>query len=170
MPATAASALVALVRHPDGRVEEVGADRLEEIDRLAAVSGALVWVSSSSPSDGDIEVLRDEFDLHALAIEDLHKRHQRPKMDAYESQHMVVAYEVAEAAATGLSEIHIFIGTGWLLTVSWDETPLLDSVRRRFGAGTDRAGTDVGELLYSILDGVVDSYFPELDRLSERID
>ncbi len=170
MPSPAAAALVALVRHPDGRVEELGADRLREIDRLVAVSGTLVWVSASSPTEADIEILRDEFDLHALAIEDLHKRHQRPKMDAYESQHMLVAYEVVEAAATGLSEIHMFIGTGWLLTVSWDETPLLDSVRRRFGGGTDRAGTDTGGLLYSILDAVVDSYFPELDRLSDRID
>ena len=166
----AASALVALVRHPDGRVEELGADRLREIDRLAAVGGTLVWVTASSPSEADIEILQDEFDLHALAIEDLHKRQQRPKMDAYETQHMVVAYEVVEGAATGLSEIHIFIGTGWLLTVSWDETPMVDSVRRRFAGGTDRAGADAGELLYSILDAVVDSYFPELDRLSDRID
>src|SRR5688500_19578723 len=127
MPAPASAALVALVRHPDSRVEELGADRLGEIDRLAAVAGTLVWVSASSPTESDIDILRDEFDLHALAIEDLHKRHQRPKMDVYESQHMVVAYEVAEATPTGLSEIHIFIGTGWLLTRSEEHTSELQS-------------------------------------------
>ncbi len=165
-----ASPLVALVRHGDGSVEELGADRLDEIDQLAAVAGTLVWVSALSPSEGDIEILRREFDLHALAVEDLHKRQQRPKLDAYEAQHMVVAYEVAESVGSGLSEIHIFLGAGWLLTVSWDPTPLVDAVRRRFADGTDRAGTDTGELLYALLDAVVDSYFPELDRLSDRID
>ena len=170
MTDSAASSLKALARHPDGRVEELGTEQLDEIDRLAAVPGTLVWVSASSPSEADIETLLREFDLHALAIEDLRKRRQRPKVDAYEAQHMVVAYEVVESAGGGLAEIHIFVGAGWLLTVDWDQTPMVDSVRRRFADATDRAGTDAGELLYSILDAVVDSYFPELDRLSDRID
>ncbi len=170
MPDQDSAPLVALVRHPDGRVEELGAERLDEIDRLAATEGTIVWVSAASPSEADIEILRREFDLHPLAIEDLRKRQQRPKLDAYETQHMVVAYEVVEAVGSGLSEIHIFLGAGWLLTVSWDQTPLMDAVRQRFAGGSDGAGTDTGELLYAVLDAAVDSYFPELDRLSDRID
>jgi magnesium transporter len=168
MPDQEAPAITALVRHPDGRVEELGTERLDEIDRLCAIDGTLVWVSAVSPDAGTIEVMRREFDLHPLVVEDLEKRRQRPKLDAYESQHVIVAYEVTEAEL-GLSEIHLFIGPGWLVTVSWDPTPRVDGLRNQFLAGKGLGGGGVGELLYAVLDAVVDSYFPEVDRLSERI-
>ena len=168
MPDHETPAMTALVRHPDGRVEQLAHERLDEIDQLCAIHGTLVWVSAVSPDAATIEVMRREFGLHPLVVEDLEKRRQRPKLDAYESQHVIVAYEVTEAER-GLSEIHLFIGPGWLVTVSWDPTPLVDGLRRQFLAGKGLGGGGVGELLYAVLDAVVDSYFPEVDRLSERI-
>ena len=160
--------MTALVRHPDGRVEDLGAERLDEIDQLCAIDGTLVWVSATAPDPDTVEILRREFDLHPLVVEDVQKRAQRPKLDAYENQHVIVAYEVTEAEA-GLSEIHIFIGPGWLVTITWDPTPLLDGLRQQFAEGKGLGGGGVGELLYAVLDAVVDSYFPEVDRLSDRI-
>lgn len=169
MPDHDPSKLISLVRHPDGSVEELAATRLDEIDRLCATAGTLVWVSAIAPGEEQIEVLRREFDLHPLAVEDVRKRGQRPKLDAYPGQHMIVAYEAIEGEMKS-SEAHLFIGPGWLLTVSWRPMPMLDAVRQRFAEGKDQAGRGVGELLYSVLDAIVDSYFPELDRISERID
>jgi len=168
MPEQDPTALITLVRHPDGRIEELGSERLDEIDQLCAIERTLVWVSSVDPDEASIEILRREFDLHPLAIEDVQKRGQRPKLDPYVGQHMIVAYEVIEAEA-GLSEIHLFVGPGWLLTVSWDSTPMLDGIRQRFADGKGLGGGGVGELLYAVLDAIVDSYFPEVDRLSDRI-
>ena len=169
MPDRLPATLAGLVRHPDGSVEELTADRLDEIDRLCAIDGTLIWVAAVAPGESEIEVLRREFDLHPLAVEDVHKRTQRPKLDTYAAQHMIVAYEALEGEQA-LSEIHAFIGARWVLTVTWEPTPMLDGVRRRFAAGSDVARGDVGELLYEVLDAAVDSYFPELDRLSDRID
>ena len=168
MPDSGSPTVTALVRHPDGRVEELGSARLDEIDQLCAIDGTLVWVSARSPDPDTIEIMRREFDLHPLVVEDLERRGQRPKLDAYEAQHVIVAYEVTEAEQ-GLSEIHLFIGPGWLVTVTWDPTPMLDRLRSRFVSGNGLGGGGVGELLYAVLDAVVDSYFPEVDRLSDRI-
>jgi len=169
MPDHPPPALTALVRHPDGAVEELSATKLDDIDRLIATEGILVWVSAVKPDEGEIEILRREFELHPLAVEDVRKQGQRPKLDAYAAQHMIVAYEAIEAEDE-LSEIHLFIGPGWLLSVTWSPTPMLDDVRGRFAGGRDLAGSGVGELLYAVLDAAIDSYFPELDRLSDRID
>jgi len=167
------NALETLVRHPDGTVERLESGRLDEIDRIAATDGALVWVSVKDPSPADLEILSREFELHPLAVEDLRKRGQRPKIDTYARQHMLVAYEAIDGRdldGVGLSEIHVFIGAGWLVTVTWADTPMVDAVRKRFATSPDRVGSSVAELLYAVLDAAVDSYFPELDRLSERID
>lgn len=161
--------LDALIRHPDRSVQELSAQGLSGISRVIGTADTLVWINAKAPTDEQTELLRHEFGLHPLAVEDVRKRGQRPKLDAYSAQHMIVAYEAVEGESH-LSELHLFIGPGWLLTVSWGPAPLVDAVRRRFAMGRDTAGTNGGELLYAILDAAVDSYFPELDRVSDRID
>ena len=47
---------------------------------------------------------------------------------------------------------------------------LLDAVRDGFASGRDGGPDTTGALLYALLDAAVDSYFPELDTISERID
>ncbi len=162
--------LVILARHPDGSVEELPKARIQEIDELTDRPGTLVWVSATSPDDGEIAHFEREFRLHPLAVEDLRKQHQRPKLDAFEEQHMIVAYEAVADAPDGLSEIHVFVGAGWLLSVHWTPTPMLDAVRTRFARRRDEVTNPAGELLYALLDAAVDSYFPELDTISDRID
>ena len=112
MTAAAENPLVILARHPDGSVGELPRGQIDEIDRLTDREGTLVWVSALAPSEAEIDALGREFRLHPLALEDLRKRHQRPKIDTYEQQHMIVAHEAVAEAPDGLSEIHIFSAPG----------------------------------------------------------
>jgi magnesium transporter len=161
--------LTILVREADGSVSERSPEAITEIDRLIAQPRVRVWISAVAPDDQLIATFGRELGLHELAIEDLQKQRQRPKVDTYEGQTMVVAYEAVADAPKGLAEIHFFIGPSWILTVHWAPTPMLDEVRRRLGH-PDQGGKSIGHLVYAMLDAVVDSYFPELDRMSERID
>ena len=170
MTEVAAGSLTILARGPGGPVEELPAERIDDVDRLTDREGTLVWVSAASPDETRIADLGREFRLHPLALEDLRKQRQRPKVDAYEQQHMVVAYESVPDAPGGLSEIHVFIGAGWLLSVHWGPTPMLDAERQRIAEGRGGTVETVGQLLYRLLDAAVDSYFPELDTISDRID
>ena len=169
MPAADDSVLI-LARHPDGKVEEVTVERIDEIDRLIALPGTLVWVSAVDPSDELISELQREFRLHALAVEDLRKRNQRPKLDSYEGQRVLVAYEAVPEETTRLSEMHLFFAEKWVLSVQFGAMPMVDAALRRFADGGPGLADSVDALVYLVLDAAVDSYFPELDRLSDRID
>jgi magnesium transporter len=163
--------LVILARHADGNVEKVTVERIDEIDRLIATSGTLVWVRVTNPSDERIGDLQREFGLHPLAVEDIRKRNQRPKLDSYEGQHMLVAYEAVADDPIGLTEMHLFFSKQWVLSVQFGPMPMVDAALRRFAEGGPGTMADsVDTLLYLVLDAAVDSYFPELDRLSDRID
>ena len=164
------ASLVILARHSDGRVERLPAGRVDDVDQLRSAPGTLVWVSAIAPDEATIAALGREFELHPLAVEDIHRRRQRPKVDTYATQHMVVAYEAVPDAPSGVSEIHFFVGPGWILSVCWAATPMLDAVRGRFIERRNGGMDTVSELLYALLDAAVDSYFPELDRMSDRID
>ena len=162
-----------LARLPGGELRELGARELKEIDTLRAQPDTVVWLDIASPTEKDIALLRDEFDLHPLAIEDLEKRKQRPKLDTYDAQQMIVAYEVLPTTAAGrdfeLGELHFFAGAGYLVSVRWQESPALEEVGARFRQRPALARTP-GALVYTVLDAVVDGYFPLLDRLSDKIE
>lgn len=159
-----------LVRDAEGHVEDLGDVRLHEMHRVLGDRERLVWVSATGPTAQQIEDFGRAFNLHQLALEDLRKQGQRPKLDRYGSQHMIVAYEADSDMDSALSEIHLFVGPNWLLSVHWSPTPGLDEARRRFGSGTGEGVDTSGELLYTLLDAAVDSFFPLLDAISERID
>ncbi|MGZ8475682.1 MAG: magnesium/cobalt transporter CorA [Candidatus Limnocylindria bacterium] len=161
-----------LIRRPDGIVESLPSDRLGELDTLIAEPGVMACLHVTDPSDEVIGDLEREFGLHPLAVEDLRKQHQRPKIDTYAEQHMIVVYEAVEAAGPGdgLAEIHIFVGESWVLTVHWAPAPMIDAAHERLKSHPASVGNAPGEVLYALLDAAVDSFFPELDRLSDRID
>jgi magnesium transporter len=163
-----------LARLPDGKLQVLGSDDLDTVDALRSLPDHVVWLDISSPTAEDLALLRDEFDLHPLAQEDLEKRKQRPKLDSYGAQQMIVTYEVLPTSAAGqsfeLSELHIFAGAGYLVSVHWQDSPAMHAVDARFRQRPDAVAASPGALLYAILDSVIDEYFPLLDRLSDQIE
>jgi magnesium transporter len=65
-------------------------------------------------------------------------------------------------------ELRIFVGKHYLLTVHDDPIPALDEAERRWKRNEQQAEWGAGILLYSLLDSIVDQYFPTLDALVER--
>jgi magnesium transporter len=155
---------------PDGTVDRLTRHRFEIEPGFRAHAPGITWVSARDPDPETARWLAERFGLHPLALEDLLKRSQRPKIDTYGEQHLVVAYEAVADGFPALAEHHFYAGPGWLLSVQWSASPLVDAVRDRFERGGSGTPRTVGELLYLLLDAVVDSYFPELDRVSDRID
>jgi magnesium transporter len=162
--------LVILCRDPGGRIARLSPNRLDELHHVADREGALTWISVTTPSEETIAALAREFHLHPLALEDVRKRGQRPKIDTYEGGHVIVAYEAPPDATSDLSEIHILVGPSWLVSMHWTSTPMVDAVRERFADHAEGMRGATGEVLYELLDAAVDSFFPHLDRISDRID
>src|SRR5512147_409161 len=56
---------------------------LDQISDVLATPDTFVWVGVHEPDEALLSKLQEEFDLHDLAVEDAHKAHQRPKIEAY---------------------------------------------------------------------------------------
>jgi magnesium transporter len=167
------SARTCLLRRADGRVEEVDLAQAERIG--SGRDGSLAWLDFANPSADDLELLRHRLNLHELALEDLRKRRQRPNIDIYQHQYLLVAYEIAAGGTPrhpdfSLGELHLIVGAGYVVSVHWTDSPTVDGVRERWLKNPDEVATTPGGLIYELLDAVADGYFPLLDRLSERID
>lgn len=123
------------------------------------------------------------FNLHKLVLEDVVNVPQRPKVEEYEDQLLVVTQmstlmpSVHSKRQTAISspvieQVSFILGKNYLLTVQ--EEPLHDCfgpVRDRihYARGTIRQrGADY--LLYALLDGIIDGFFPILETYGEQIE
>ena len=163
-----------LARLPGGELQVLGNKDLHKIDALRAKPEHVVWLDIATPTAEDLDLLRDEFSVHPLALEDLEKRKQRAKIDTYAEQQIVVCYEVlpttSKESAFELGEVHLFAGPSYLVSVRWKDSPAIDGLIKRFRDRPDAVARTPGTLLYSILDAVVDGYFPLLDKLTDKIE
>jgi magnesium transporter len=150
---------------------EKGPKDLGQISEILRDEGSLVWLDVVDPQPRDLEVLQEEFDLHPLAVEDAVEAHQRPKIEAYDHYWFVVVHG-ASMTLDGLElhEIAIFTGTQFLVTVRHSPLYPLEEIERRWEAHPERLRRGGGFLLYTILDTVVDGYFPVVDGFQERVD
>jgi magnesium transporter len=140
-------------------------------------SHELVWIDVLDPTEEDIAFLERTFGFHRLALEDVMRRGQRPKMDEYSDYYFGVIYAVhPDVAARQLvaNELHFFWGGRFLVTVHARPLLELEELARRArdgNIGSVVGGADHGlnsvDLVYRLLDGIVDDYFVAVDALAE---
>jgi magnesium transporter len=158
-----------------GRICQVVQDRKshdlefnrERVAELLA-SRSFFWLDLEQPEGEDFEILRDVFGFHPLAVEDSETFNQRAKLDDYDDFVFIVVYG-ASPDDDRLVEVHCFYSERYLLTVHHDDCPAFAEIRRRYKQ-RDQAIDRPSLLLYRIIDGLVDSFFPILAAFDDRID
>jgi magnesium transporter len=123
---------------------------------------------------GDLETIRklgEVFGLHRLSLEDVVNVHQRPKVEQYEEYVFVVARMPAHGENTETEQLSMVLGEGFVLTFQErggdSFEPVRDRIRKNLGLIRKRTQD---YLAYSLLDSVVDSYFPVLEQCGERLE
>jgi magnesium transporter len=139
----------------------------EAVEKLLA-GGGFFWLDLDHPSEDDFTILREVFKFHPLAIEDSENFDQRPKIDDYDDHDLLVVYG-ASPDEDRLVEVHCFYSERYLVTIHRDEAPAFTEVRERYVKRGD-AIENAPRLLYRIVEGLVDSFFPLLADFDNRID
>jgi magnesium transporter len=131
----------------------------------------IFWLDVQDPTEQELATIAELFHLHPLAIEDASREHQRPKIEAYEHFFILVFYIVnLDTAKQELvtRELDIFVGANFMITVHSDPLGELDEVERRWKRNGIQQERGIGLLLYSLLDTIVDRYFPVCDELVDQ--
>ncbi len=138
-----------------------------EIERQIQGEG-FFWLDVHEPTPGDIEMLGELFGFHPLALEDSANFGQRPKVDPYDGHLFLVVYG-ASRDDDGAVEVHCFSSEHYLVTVHHDECPVFAELHRR-SMGRPEELANGAMLLYRVIDGLTDSFFPALADVDERIE
>ena len=135
--------------------------------------GRFVWIGLYEPTEEEFETLRQEFELHPLAVEDAIHAHQRPKLEVYDEMVFMVlktARYVDPTEVIELGEVLVFLGDDFVITVRHGEASSLSGVREKLDADPERLKHGPSTALHAILDHIVDDYQPAIEGLDTDID
>ncbi|MBI3965727.1 MAG: magnesium transporter CorA family protein, partial [Chloroflexi bacterium] len=142
------------------------------ISELLHQTDTLIWLDVEAPDAEDLEFLRQEFGFHSLALEDVERRHQRPKVDVYRGYYFVVIYALSKlpTGAYEMAELALFWGHNYLVTVHVTPLPEIGEGLERWRRDRGWEHRGIGFLVYRLIDSVVDAYFPSLDQIAEQLE
>lgn len=144
---------------------------LGQISTILHEPGTLVWLDIVDPGEHDLDLLQQEFHLHPLAIEDAIQAHERPKIEPFGQYWFLVVRGVTyRDPEIVFHELAIFAGRNFVVTVRHNPPYPLEEVQRRFEMDSPHLRKGSGFLLYTLLDTMVDGYFPVAESIEERVD
>lgn len=137
------------------------------------------WINVDGVTQPElIQQLAQKYQLHPLAIEDVLHTVQRPKAEDFAASGDLPGRLFLVARSVELHEeelqteqISFFLGRTTLLTFQQTPGDSFEVIRQRIrNRGSRLRENDVSFLLYALMDAIVDSYFPLLERYSDRLE
>lgn len=171
VPANASQTTVEAYGYRPEDMECVPDAGLADVMRLRSAY-PLVWVNVTGLADVSlIQSVADAFALHDLALEDVFHTQQRPKSEEYPDHHFLVARIPLVDDFPHTEQIAVFVGDSFVVCFQERRGDCFDGIRTRLGDPRSRLRTNAsGFLAYAILDAVIDSYFPVLERIGEELE
>ncbi len=136
----------------------------------------VTWINIEKPTSEDMGFLRAGYPFHALDLEDCLSRIERPKIDEYDDYlFIIMQFPIFDAShrVSRPSEVDIFIGTGYLVTVHdgnlWPIAKLFDDCQADEQIRQTHMGRGASRLLHDVIDRLVDYCFPILRKVDANI-
>jgi len=165
--------IVDCAHYEKGERQHEGPIEIEEAAKLCGGSGNFAWVGLKEPTADELERVGNAFGLHELALEDVENAHQRPKLEDYGDSLFIVLrtarYDDAKEEVE-FGEIHLFVGSDYVVAVRHGEASELTGARKRLEEHENLLEGGPGAVVWAIVDKVVDDYTPVVDGIDNDIE
>jgi magnesium transporter len=151
--------------------------KVEKLNIETIKWGRITWLNIEKPTRADMDYLAKNYLFNLFDLEDCLSRIERPKIDEYQNYlFLVLQFPVfkKDTLVTTASQVSIFIGDGFLVTVhTGDLKPLanlFNDCQQNERAREDHMARSSGYLLYRILDRLVDYCFPITNKIIANVE
>jgi magnesium transporter len=155
--------------------DQFAAQQVTDLKQLKSLAQKhqIAWVNVTGLADHNaLRMVAEAFGIHTLALEDVVHVHQRSKVDEYDGMLYVVVREVESTEPFNSEQVSIFLGERFVITFQERPGDSFEPIRAQLKQpGTflrDNCKTD--HLAYRLIDAVVDSYFPMIEKLGDKLD
>jgi magnesium transporter len=144
--------------------------RLHDPDDRPCQPHQFAWIGLVDSDAAELEVLRQKFGLHPLAIEDALSEHPLPKVSVYGDQIFVTARTARlEGERIVYGETCAFLVQNHVITLRKGSERAHTEVRRHLEDAPALMRHGVAYVLYALLDFIVEGYEPILDMIEDEV-
>lgn len=164
-------AIINCAAYSEGR--RIANIEISEVNEVLAQEDKFVWIGLHEPSKEMLAEVQHEFGLHDLAIEDAHRAHQRPKLEAYGSTLFLVLRTAQinhQDDQIDFGETHFFLGSNFIISIRHGSSLSYKDVRTRCESTPHLLKKGPGFALYAVMDSIVDQYFPVIEALEQELE
>jgi len=140
-------------------------------------SDKLTWIDIKGPVQADIEYLKTNFDLHPLVLKEIMPQIDYPKIENYEDYlFLVIFYPFfdKETSSTIPFELDVVIGKNFLITNHYRDIVPLSALFHDCNLYPEKmeqfSDEGTGELLYRIINEILQACFPKISHIKQNID
>ncbi len=142
-----------------------------ELEELLA-TWPTVWIQVTELEDPrTLDVITKAFNIHKLALEDVLTKHQRAKIEQYGDIFFIIVHELSSGEDITSKQLCFFLGKNYVVSFQFEELQSLRLISERIGSNNGAIRSQGADYLASaILDATVDTYFPILEDLGEKLE
>lgn len=121
----------------------------------------------------ETEVLEDiceKLRVHPLVVEDILNIDQTPKVEDYEDSLFVVVKNIILEEEIETEQISFILYRDKLISFRYKDTGIFHDIEARLKEGTALRKNGVDDLLYALIDIIVDKYFLVMENLGNNLD
>ncbi len=126
------------------------------------------WVDINVQNEGDLNILREVFHFHHLAVADCSHTYERAKVDFYDTYNFFVLNTLKAQTLTTV-DLNLFVGENYIVSVHKGDMTEVNQVRERLIQNDNIWAEGNLYITYLLFDKVVDQYFPALHQIEDKL-
>lgn len=163
-----------IIIHTKYNSEQFSSENISGIDKLSRFDKENThWLDITAQNNLPIlEELSKRFNLHTLVVKDILKLNQMPKVLDYEEYLLVIIESLKYDDNNKLisNQISLIFFENFVISYRKKERNLFNNVLLRLKESTNIRKNEADDLLYVLINDVVDGYFDLLEKISEKMD
>jgi len=153
------------------QIEKLAPDQMRQ---ALKDESSVLWIDMQDIDDVDIDMMTEVFNLHPLTIEDFIMVNSRPKAERFADYLFLVMFSIESHDKTKgrikTAEMDFCLGKNFLVTTHNNGIPSLEASKDKIRKQSPIIKNGCDFLLYSIMDNLVDSYFPVIHDFDNMVD
>ena len=148
----------------------------EEARSALEDKSSVIWVDIEDMDDDDVDLLTNILNLHPLTVEDFIMPNARPKVEKFKGYIFLVMFSIEKRDKSNGNgkiktiELNCCLGANFLVTVRSNQINSFSVIKDRVKKQSPIMMNGADFLMYSMLDSVVDSYFPVINEFDDLVD
>lgn len=158
-----------VVVYDTSTVNDRAVEQVESLPELRP--GQILWLDVIGLADARVvEAVGKKFGLHSLALEDVLHVHQRSKAEEYSDNIYFVGRMISGADVLESEQLSLFLGRNFVITFQERPGDCFNAIRERLHRNGRIRERGADYLMYSMIDAVIDAYFPRLEKIGLELD